>query len=151
MVPRILLSLLLLGVCCNLKAQDCFNFHKQNCCPKKGAFAYSVNEASVSFAFKPGESKCVYMDLLEGKDYRMTICSDSLYNGVVSFVIKNTDGRILYDNSQDDFLTDIEFSCRKHNSVELIITAPNRLDVDSETKGCIGVLIEDMVSPKIGF
>ena len=134
-------------------AQDCYDFYKKFV-PRhdnNARFAYSLNSTSVSLPFKPGESRCVYGELIQGKDYRITICSDSLYNGVVSLVIRNDAGKILYDNSQDDFNVNIEFSCRRTNPVEYIITAPNRLDVDPETKGCIGLIIEDMVTPKIGF
>ena len=133
-------------------AQDCYDFYKKFI-PRNdnSRFAYAINNSSVSLAFAPGESKCVYGELIQGKDYRITICSDSLYNGVVSLIIKNNEGKILYDNSQDDFNINIEISCRKTNSVEYILTAPNRLDVDPETKGCIGLIIEDMVSPRIGF
>lgn len=134
-------------------AQDCYDFYKKYI-PRRdnnSGFAYTLNNSSVSLGFKPGESKCVYGELLQGKDYRITICSDSLYNGVVSLVIKTNDGKTLYDNSQDDFNVDIEFSCRKTNPVEFILTAPSRLDVDAESKGCIGLIIEEMVTPRIGF
>lgn len=148
---RLVLSALLLSVGLSAKAQDCFDFHKKNCQPEKSKFSYSVNNASVSYAFLPGESKCVQLQLLQGKDYRMTVCSDSLYIGVVSFVITDEEGKVIYDNSQEGLSDNLEFSCRKTNTVEITITAPKRLDVDENTKGCIGVLIEDMVTPKIGF
>ncbi len=148
---RLALSALLLMAGIQLFAQDCFDFYKSHCCPSQSSFVYTVNEASVSFAFAPGESKCVIVNLFQGKDYRITICSDSLYSGVVSLVIQNDGGKVLYDNSTDDFSTNIEFSCRRNNETEFIITAPNRLDVVDGTKGCIGILIEDMVTPKIGF
>lgn len=148
---RIVLSVFLLFAGLYVNAQDCFEFHKKNCSPEKGRFAYSVNNASVSFAFSPGESKCVSSQLMQGKDYRITICSDSLYCGVVSLVIRNEDGKIMYDNSQDNFSANIEFSCRVTNNVEYVLTAPERQDVADGTKGCIGILIEEMISPKIGF
>ncbi len=153
MSAKIILSALLSFVFVQLNAQDCFDFYKKNYHQQhdNGRFAYSLNSSSVSFAFAPGESKCVYGELIQGKDYRITICSDSLYNGVVSLVIRDDSGEILYDNSQDNFNINIEFSCRKTNPVEYILSAPNRLDVDPEIKGCIGLIIEDMVTPRIGF
>ncbi len=152
MSAKSVLTALFFFVFAQLSAQDCFDFYKKNYHHHDNErFAYALNSSSVSLAFKPGESKCIYSELIQGKDYRITICSDSLYNGVVSLVIRNDAGTILYDNSQDNFNVNIEFSCRKTNSVEYIITAPNRLDVDPETKGCIGLIIEDMVTPRIGF
>lgn len=148
---RLAISVLLLSVGLSASAQDCFDFHRKNCQPEKSKFSYSVNNASVSYAFLPGESKCVQLQMYQGKDYRITICSDSLYNGVVSFVLRDEEGKIFYDNSQDNYNANLEFSCRKSNTVEITLTAPNRLDVEENTKGCIGILIEDMVTPKIGF
>lgn len=149
---RCALPILLCLFAVQLSAQDCYDFYKKYIPRNDNArFAYALNSTSVSLAFTPGESKCVYGELIQGKDYRITICSDSLYNGVVSLIIKNNEGKILYDNSQDDFNVNIEFSCRKTNPVEYILTAPNRMDVDPETKGCIGLIIEDMVTPRIGF
>lgn len=148
---RLALSVLLLSAVLSASAQDCFDFHKKNCRPDKSKFSYTQNNASASFAFLPGESKCVQLQLLQGKDYRITVCSDSLYVGVVSFVITDEDGKVIYDNSQEGLIDNLEFSCRKTNTVEITVTAPRRLDVDENAKGCIGVLIEDMVTPKIGF
>ncbi len=150
-MPRFALSVFLIVCGLQLTAQDCFEFHKKQCCPAQGYFAYSVNDASVSYGFVPGESRCVPLQLFQGKDYRITICSDSLYNGIVSLVIKKADGRIFYDNSQDEFNTEVEFSCRNTTDVDCILTAPNRLDVAEGTKGCIGLLIEETATPKIGF
>ncbi len=152
MSARLALTVLISIFSVQLSAQDCYEFYKKFVPRHENArFAYSLNSLSVSLPFKPGESRCVYGELIQGKDYRITICSDSLYNGVVELVIRNDAGKILYDNSQDDFNVNIEFSCRKTNSVEFVLTAPNRLDVDAETKGCIGLIIEDMVTPRIGF
>ena len=148
---RFALSALLCLFAAQLSAQDCYDYYKRFCGRSNGRFPYTVNNSSVGLAFAPGESKCVYGELLQGKDYRITICADSLYSGVVELLIRNEDGKILYDNSQDDFNDDIEFSCRKTNSVEYILTVPRRLDVDEKTKGCVGLLIEETITPHIGF
>ena len=149
---RFALPALLCLLAAQLSAQDCYDYYKRNCGRSiNGRFPYTVNNSSVSSAFAPGESKCFYGELIQGKDYCITICSDSLYNGVVALLIRNDEGKILYDNSQDNFNVNIEFSCRKTNSVEYILTVPRRSDVDEKTKGCVGMLIEEMVTPQIGF
>ena len=62
-------------------------------------------------------------------------------------------GYEIVSDRHGSFLSERKFedSEIRTNPVEYIITAPNRLDVDPETKGCIGLIIEDMVTPKIGF
>lgn len=150
-MSKYLLSFFLLLGVNSLVAQDCFNFYKTNCCPEKSVFPYVEHEKSVSFAFSPGDSKCVSVNLIQGKDYRITLCSDSLYTGVVSLLIRTEMGDVIYDNSSDNFSQSIEFSCRKSNYTEFILTAPNRTDVPEGLKGCIGMLVEEIISPKIGF
>ena len=149
---RVGLSVLCIVATLSLSAQNCFDFHRTNCCPLQDNpyVHYAVSSKSTSFALKPGDSRCILFEIFSGKDYRMTLCSDSLYSGIVSFQIRD-DNSVLYDNSDEDFNTFLEFSCRKTTHVELIISAPNRSDVAPETKGCIGLLIEEAITPVLGF
>ena len=60
----------------------------------------------------------------------------------------------IYDNSKQNFNLNLEFSSKKNLNVVLEISAP---EIDYENissvspKGCIGVLIEEMISIKTGF
>lgn len=149
---RLALSVICLVSVMQVSAQQCFDFYKTHCCPLQSDpyTKYAVSNSSTSFALKPGDSRCIIYEIYRGKDYRLTLCSDSLYNGIVSFQIRD-DNSVLYDNSEDDFNTFLEFSCRKTTHVEFIISAPNRSDVAPETKGCIGLLIEEAITPVLGF
>jgi len=146
------LSVLCLVAALHVSAQNCFDFHKTNCCPlqHEGYSQYAVSSNSTSFALKPGDSRCIVYEIFSGKDYRLTICSDSLYCGIVSFQIRD-DNNVLYDNAEENFNPFFEFSCKKTTDIEFIISAPNRSDVPPETKGCIGLLIEEAITPQLGF
>jgi hypothetical protein len=74
---------------------------------------------------------------------------------------------LLYDNSQDDFAMDIEFSAESTRKLLLEVEVPEnggsgiskgiddkgkgKKKLDTTEMGCIGVLIEHMPTPKSGF
>jgi hypothetical protein len=145
---------ILLTISSSSFSQNCFDFHKQYCKPATSKFAYTVNNASVSYLFKSGQIRSIPFQIDAGKDYRLTICSDLNFNGVIGFSILNEDDQVLYENSQVNFKLDLEFSCKKTQNVEFTISAPKAVSGISDTiavEGCIGLLIEEMVSIKTGF
>ncbi len=154
MINRFILFFILIFFYFNSFSQKCFEYQKTGCVPPKSKFIYSVNNASVSFEFAFGEKRVIPVTLLMGKDYRVTLCGDDIFDGVIQFIIRDIDGNILYDNSTNKYKLSIEFSNKVTQKVlfELIAPELNFETADSvEVKGCIGMLIEDMVSVKIGF
>jgi hypothetical protein len=92
--------------------------------------------------------------LLLGIDYRITLCADSVFNDVIKFVIINEEGKQIYNNSTQNFNQNLEFSSRKTHNVIFEIEAPELSITDADSalnEGCIGILIEEMVSVKTGF
>jgi hypothetical protein len=135
-------------------SQNCFDFHKQFCLPAQSKFIYSVNSASVSYLYKSGQTRYIPFRLDAGKDYRLTVCTDSNFIGVAEFSILTEDERVLYDNSKSNYKLDMEFACQKTQDIQFVITAPKAVSGISDTimvEGCIGLLIEEMVSIKTGF
>ncbi len=134
--------------------QECFNYHSKSCKPTESKYGYQVNGSSVSYKFNPGETRYIPFTLMANKDYRITLCSHQ-YNNVVSFKIVRADNKVIYDNAQFNYSFNMEFSSMKTQEVQLEILAPktNVVITDSAdiTAGCIGILIEEMVSIKTGF
>lgn len=134
-------------------AQDCFNYHV-NHCQWKSKFTYQTNDASISFLFKLGDVKSTHFTLYDGKDYRFILCADTVFNDVIRFQIADELGNIIYDNSNHNFNLNMEFTNKKTQEVELILEVPAPAFGVSDTistEGCIGLLIEEMVSIKTGF
>jgi len=132
--------------------QACFDYHKSACFPEPSRFTYEYNNYSVSFQFKAGQARSFTVKLYAGKDYRITLCGDEVFNGVISFKIQREDGKVIYDNSTQDYILNTEFSSIKSQNVDFVIEAPQMISPDGfEIEGCIGVLIEDMVTIKTGF
>lgn len=132
-------------------SQQCFEYHKD--CPLPSSkFVYSETKYSVSFLFDAGNTKQTQLPLFSGKDYRITICADSVFNQVVNFKLINNQGKVLYDNSKDNYSLTLEFISKQTQNALLEITIPDMINPNgSVPKGCVGIRIEDMVSVRLGF
>lgn len=135
-------------------SQDCFEYHQDHCFPKDSKYVYEENNSTVSFLFSSGEIRKMPFTLLLGKDYRIKLCADPVFEDIIEFIIINEDGKAIYNNSTQNFNLNLEFSCKKTQTVTLQLKAPDSNAGVSDTlssEGCIGLLIEEMVSVKTGF
>lgn len=131
--------------------QQCFNYHK-NCELAYTKFEYSETRNSVSFLFKAGETKEIQIPIFSGKDYRISLCADSVFNQVVVFKLINSEGNVLYDNSKHNYELNLEFISKQTQTATLKINVPDMINPNGTIpKGCVGIRIEDMVSAKLGF
>jgi len=154
MIKKILLVSLLLICFSAIYSQNCFNYHQTNCIPKESKFNYTENKSTVSFLFSSGDVREIPFTFLLGKDYRITLCADSVFENIICFSITNKQGNILYDNSKQNFNHNLEFSSKKTQKVLFEIRAPEIEAINSNSiyiEGCIGILIEEMISVKTGF
>ncbi len=137
----------------SLYSQECFNYHQQNCKPLPSKFTYSVNSSSVSYKFGSGELRSIPFTLMEGKDYRFTICADNIFSDIINLTITATNGKVLYDNSALKYELHTEFSVQKTIDVYINIMSPKMefAELPEHCCGCVGILIEEMVSVKLGF
>lgn len=149
-----ILTLFLISVSFNLIAQECFEYYKEACAPKMSKFSYAENNASVSFLFSSGENRAIPFTLVNGIDYRITLCADPKFEDIINLIIRSKEGREIYNNNNQNFNLNLEFACRKTQEVTFEVIAPDPNIGASDTvffEGCIGVLIEEMVSVKTGF
>ena len=134
-------------------SQKCFDYHKDTCKPPVSKYTYSYNQSSVSYLFKAGESRQIPVALFAGKDYRITICTQAIFENVVLFKIIKSNGTIFYDNSNFEYELNLEFSSRHSQDVIIELEVPDMPESENANlnEGCVGVLIEDMISVKTGF
>lgn len=132
-------------------SQQCFDYHK-SCKLAYSKFEYSETRNSVSFLFKAGETKELQIPVFSGKDYRISLCADSVFNQIVALKFINSKGNILYDNSEHNYELNLEFVSKQTQIAVLEISVPDIINPNGTIpKGCIGIRIEDMVSVKLGF
>ncbi len=172
MIRNALFALLAMGAGMHSAAQtsDCSDYHRFNCVPASDA-RFSINGQSRSAAVKIGEETELNIIVYRGHDYRVSVCNDEKILGqlAVRLVEKlrvaktGPDGKstyeevekVLWDNTSHDMVTSIEFSCTATKRIAIEVNAPGaaerkgrRADQDI---GCVGILIEHMPSPGIGF
>jgi len=138
----------------NIKAQECFEYFRSACIPNESKFTYAENNASVSFLFSSGDMREIPFSLVNGIDYRITICADKKFEDIIKLIIRTQEGKEIYNNSKQNFNLNLEFACKKSQDVMLELYAPEPNVGVSDTvyfEGCIGILIEEMVSVKTGF
>ncbi len=162
-----------------LQAQECKNFHRKKCSGSDDP-GMRYNTQSKSGMFILGHTSDLVFVGHAGKDYRISLCQDSDVEETIKFkVIDSRSKDVLYSNESDalDVPVDedseeegglpmfFEFSCEVTKKIIVRITAPGpppeegkdkgkgrkNEEVDPESLFCVGVLLENMPTPKLGF
>ncbi len=143
-------------------AQDCIDYHKQNCKPPQTSANYTTDQASRSGLLMKGQTSEFRMTFYQGKDYRITLCNQApLGEKVQMQIIDWEDQTVLYDNKEFNYDKNFEFTVLITRNVKIVVTVPADDKTQKTTSigfkpkptqmGCVGVLIESMVTPKKGF
>lgn len=170
--PYHTLTLVLLaawGLPARAQVSDCSSYHRFNCERSTDA-RFSLNGQSRSALVKIGEETELNIIVYRGQDYRITVCHDEKILGealAIRLVEKirvpkpgakgemMEEEKALWDNTEHDMASSIEFSCTATKRIAVEVNAPGaaerkgkRADQDM---GCVGILIEHMPTPNIGF
>jgi hypothetical protein len=159
-------------------AQDCNNFHKRKCYGSDNAYM-RYNTQSKSGMFVLGHTSDLVFVAHAGQDYRVSLCQDKKVEEPLKFQV--IDGRsedVLFDNQnaaldippaegeepgEASLPQFFEFSADATKKIIVRITAPGpppeegegkrgkRDEPDPEDLFCVGVLVENMPTPKLGF
>ncbi len=150
-------------ICSNTFAQGCFDFHRQKCqaLPSSG---YTVSPDSRSAMMRKGQESRIKYVINAGKDYRFSVCLDEehLGNKVQMQIIDYETNTKLYDNAEFNFVKDFEISVLEGRMIYIVVTIPDDQSSKASAnvagfvpktanQGCVGILIEEMVTPKTGF
>ena len=151
-----LLSLPIIG-----QAQSCRGFHAKKCAPDpKSGMVYDPQSKSALFA--PGYSSDLHIVAYKGNDYRVSFCLDKHLGEQVLFqIIDDKTKDVLYDNADDNYSQEFKFSSINTQKLVLKITIPDGSGgstgggkirkVGTEDLHCLGVLVEKMGTPNLGF
>jgi len=140
----------------------CFEYHKHNCNYSENIY-YRYNDASRSALFLKGQTSETRLEIFNGRDYRISLCADEVLGNQIYFRLINArEGNVLYDSRRDDYNMDFEFTVTQ--TIEIIIEVTvegtslpagehgrNGIIRRDNAMGCVGVLIEYMITPKKGF
>jgi len=152
----------------------CADYHKFNC-ERSGDKRFSLNGQSKSAMVQVGQETELNIIVYRGQDYRISLCHDGKVLGeklairlvekvrvpVGPAVADSTKRvyeeveKVLWDNTSNEMADEVEFSCTATKRLAIEVNAPGatdkkgrRPDVDI---GCVGILIEHMPTPGLGF
>lgn len=159
----LLVAVAVMGVT-NVFAQNaCIDFHKKKCKRQDISSSYVMSPESRSAMFLKGQTSEFRLTIYQGKDYRITICNDEVLGDNIGMaIIDRETGEPLYNNKDFNYVRDFEFTVLMTREIKIIISVPDDSGgavkpkgdfraKDSAGVGCLGVLIEEMITPKKGF
>ena len=155
-----------------LAQSECPDYHKFNC-DRSGDKRFSVNGRSRSAMVKVGEETELNIIVYRAQDYRISVCHDEKVLGealairLVEKVRVPKEGgdpakkefveeeKVLWDNTEHDMVQEIEFSCTATKRIAVEVNAAGSAErkgrhADQDI-GCVGILIEHMPTPGVGF
>lgn len=146
------------------KVRKCYSYEHDSCGLSDNIY-YKVHNSSRSALFLVGQTSETPFTIYNGRDYRISMCWDPILGNRLLFKILDGPTRsVLYDNANDEYNTDFEFTVARTSEIIIQITVPE--DAEEEQKesnnssaffqkdkrmGCVGVLIEHMITPTKGF
>ena len=150
-----LLFVFSLLISASLFSQDCKDYWNQCGTIPPGPNYYSlVPESCFSNLLATDESFEVDIDLIQNRDYRMSLGSTYDYKVHVTFLDKNT-GALVYDNTKNDTVQIFEFQMFDNRKVQAIVSLPHVRGkkvlgglTEKPKRYCVGVKIESMITRK---
>lgn len=154
-LPYFLMTAAVLAINLPLPSQaPCVTYHRQEGCSQASEEGFIYNSQSKSGLFAKGTTSKLKAIFYSGFDYSISLCADpSLGDGIGMVLSDATTGEVLYDNATDNKASHFEFSNETTRNMFITITIPG----DGAAKGksadgaCLGILIEQKTTPKVGF
>ncbi len=145
-----------------VSAQDCIDYHKKKCKRTQETTNYGISPDSRSALLLKGQTSEFRLLIYQGKDYRITVCNDEILGTNIQFKIIDYDtNEVLYDNKDYNYVKEFEFTVLMSRTVKIVVSVPDDSNTSAvnnsgfrakpTSMGCVGVLIEDMITPKKGF
>lgn len=153
----------------------CTDYHKFNC-NRASDKRFSVNGQSKSAAVQVGQETELNIIVYRGQDYRISLCYDDKVLGeglairLVEKVRQAKPGtgdasdkveyeeleKVLWDNTEHEMAHTVEFSCTSTKRIAVEVVAPGGAASGKKSDkafdiGCVGILIEHMPTPGLGF
>lgn len=132
----------------------CVTYHRQAGCSMASEPGFIYNSQSKSGIFAKGTTSKLKFVGFAGFDYSISLCADKSLGTEIGMVLSDANtGEVLYDNATDAKSPHMEFSCETSRNMFITITIPGSGPSKGKTAdaACLGVLIEQKVTPKVGF
>jgi len=157
MIKRLHILFILMAFSFCASAQDCVEYYTSSCLTDNHPYYKIDPPGSKSMLMCPGEVMQLSFSIYQGRDYRITTCSD-LYKDQVHLQILDAENPelVLYDNELNDMAQQFEFQVMESRKVRAIVTImePEKekkntgLLVEKVRRDCVGLLLETMITRK---
>ncbi len=156
------IAVLILMVSANImfaQTSVCGQFHRKFCLlseDEKGGAPWTYNSQSKSGLFNKGMTSKIRCVIYKGMDYRMSVCCETVIGDVLNYkIFVARTSELLFDNSSAENTPVFEFQSTSTRQLIIEVTIPNGDTSEEKHKpsnaACVGLLIENKVSPKQGF
>ena len=154
-LTRTLMIAAMMGIIIPMPSQaPCVMYHRKAGCSMASETDFMYNSQSKSGLFAAGTTSKLKVIFYAGFDYSITICADKLLGNGIGFTLTDAKtGEMLYDNATDNKSPHMEFSCETTRNALITVTVPGTGPAKGKSQdgACLGVLIEQKVTPKIGL
>ena len=151
----LLMVAILIGLHINLPSQlPCSNYQRRPGCSMATEEGFRYNSQSRSGLFARGTTSKLKAVFYAGMDYSISICADASLGSDIQFTLTDAaDGSVIYDNATDNKSPHMEFSCETTRNMFVTVIIPGGPGGKGQAQdgACLGILIEQMVTPKVGF
>lgn len=149
------LSILILIFSAFCHGQPCPKFHQSGACgPTTTKDGFNMFGQSKSALLEINQTSKFLVTLYGDKDYKVICAAEKGYEPVRFRIVDQSDGKVFYDNMEDDYNESIGFSIEKTQqlTIEVTLLAENyKPDDFTENRACIGILILWRRTPQLGF
>ena len=132
----ILASLLVMPVALNAQ---CKQFAKNTC--KSGLDPYQHDGDYHAALLIEGEEAELYKTFYSGRQYRIGVCGAPNLDRIEFKIIDSRNGKVLYDNSQHDYIWKWDFTLESSQQLKIMIRvlAPEA-NVEEPEEGCVAIM-----------
>jgi len=118
---------------------QCKQFAKNTC--KAGLDPYQHDGNYHAALLIEGEEAELYKTFYSDREYRIGVCGANNLEAVEFKVVDTRDGKVLYDNSLNDYAWKWDFNLESSQQLKIMVKVPvPEANVDEPEEGCVAIM-----------
>jgi len=118
---------------------QCKQFAKNTC--KAGLEPYQHDGNYHAALLIEGEEAELYKTFYSDREYRIGVCGANNLEAVEFKVVDTRDGKVLYDNSLNDYAWKWDFNLESSQQLKIMVKVPvPEANVDEPEEGCVAIM-----------
>ncbi len=130
--------------------QTCGNVQRAPGCSQASKDGFIYNSQSRGVLVAKGTTYGLRAVFYDGFDYSISVCLDkAVAAGTGMQIVDSTSGEVLFDNATTKSFH-FEFTCETTRALNIRVSLPGAVTPKNPDGVCVGVVIEQMPTPKAG-